>query len=229
MSERPEAAPPTADLAAIAAKDATLALSTKVEEDFVSPLTAIRGALEILRDFPNLTPPERARFVASALSECATLERGVEHLAAAVYAAADPNAAAKQADAEATADKYAPRIRKLDDLDVIDIDFSDFEFTSAAVVNEFYDVVDNMVLDSRKHWYFIVNHRNSRVWPEAWVAFAHRGKKVHVSFSRGTVRYVEGGDPAQREEQVRKDPSMEPSRAAALAKVATLKAEPRRR
>ena len=28
----------------------TLALSTKVEEDFVSPLTSLRGALEILRD-----------------------------------------------------------------------------------------------------------------------------------------------------------------------------------
>jgi hypothetical protein len=32
----------------------TLTLSTKVEEEFVSPLTAIRGALEILRDFPAL-------------------------------------------------------------------------------------------------------------------------------------------------------------------------------
>ena len=36
-----------------------------------------------------------------------------------------------------------------------------------------------------------VNYRNCTVWPEAWVAFAHRGKKVNVSYSRGTVRYDE--------------------------------------
>jgi hypothetical protein len=45
-----------------------LALETKLEQEFVSPLTAVRGALEILRDFLDLPPNERARFIATALA-----------------------------------------------------------------------------------------------------------------------------------------------------------------
>ena len=35
------------------------ALSTILEEDFIAPLTAVRGALEILRDRPDLEPSFR--------------------------------------------------------------------------------------------------------------------------------------------------------------------------
>ena len=48
----------------------TLALSTAVEEDFVSPLTSLRGALEILRDYPDLAEVERSQFVSLALEGC---------------------------------------------------------------------------------------------------------------------------------------------------------------
>ena len=59
----------------------TLALSTKVEEDFVAPLTAVRGSLEILRDFSDLGADERLRFIETALGGCARLEKGIGELA----------------------------------------------------------------------------------------------------------------------------------------------------
>ena len=51
-----------------------------LEDDFVSPLTAIQGLLEVLRDCPDLTPAERRRFADIALSDCARLEHGIDLL-----------------------------------------------------------------------------------------------------------------------------------------------------
>ena len=67
----------------------TLALNTTLEQEFVSPLTSIRGALEILRDFPDLPGEQRERFLANALEDCTRLELGIEQLASTVYAAGD--------------------------------------------------------------------------------------------------------------------------------------------
>ena len=171
----------------------TLALSTKLEEDFVSPLTAVRGALEILRDFPDLTLAERRRFVETALSECARLERGVAQLGSTVYAAGER---ANQRDEtelpEEAQGPYVSRLQILDEHEAIEVDFSNFEFSSSKLVNEFYDTVERFVQATGRSWYFIVNYNNTSIWPEAWVAFAHRGKKINVNYSLGTVRYVDG-------------------------------------
>ena len=59
----------------------TLALNTMLEREFVSPLTSIRGTLEIMRDFADLSDEERSRFLKNALQDCARLEQGVEQLA----------------------------------------------------------------------------------------------------------------------------------------------------
>ena len=59
----------------------TLALNTKLEKDFVAPLTAVRGALEILRDFPDLDARERQQFVETALESCSRLTVGINDLA----------------------------------------------------------------------------------------------------------------------------------------------------
>jgi hypothetical protein len=59
-----------------------------LEREFVSPLTSIRGALEIMRDFADLSNEDRSRFLNNALQDCARLEQGVEQLASTVYATA---------------------------------------------------------------------------------------------------------------------------------------------
>ncbi len=51
-----------------------------LEDDFVTPLTTIRGLLEILRDCPDLPQAERRRFIDMALTDCARLDRGIERL-----------------------------------------------------------------------------------------------------------------------------------------------------
>ena len=197
----------------------TLALSTKVEEEFISPLTAIRGALEIIRDFPDLDEDERRRFAEAALSECARLNAGIEHLAETVYEAARGDKAEPPAPEEADA-RFAGRLSFSADGDIADLDFSDFTFDSAAIVNALYDVIDEAVRIRGKSWYFLVNHHNCRVWPEAWVAFAHRSKKIATNFSLGTFRYAEGDSEARAS-----DPTLLGSRAEALEAVERAKTE----
>ena len=196
----------------------TLALNTKVEEDFVAPLTAVRGALEILRDFPALGDDERRRFVSTALRGCTQLERSVEELAGTVYAAGQTIESVESLDQG----EYAGRINVLEDIEVIEIDFSEFVFSNSNVVNEFYDAIDGVIRSTGRSWFFLVNNRDCSIWPEAWVAFAHRGKKVAVNHSLGTVRYAERPDSDDASDAPF-DPDLFASREAALAKIEELK------
>lgn len=205
--------------------DATLALDTKVEKEFVAPLTALRANLEILRDFEDLDQEERQRFLETAILACTRLEKAVEDLGTAVYSAGrqSETLSADSTSAPTPGQRYADRIEFLEDIDTIEIDFSDFEFSSSDVVNDFYDVVDERVEASGRKWYFLVNYRDCSIWPEAWVAFAHRGKKVNVNHSLGTVRYVESETPGDGAEASAEpdqfDPDMFPSRELALARL----------
>ena len=207
----------------------SLALSTKLEEDFVSPLTAIRGSLEILRDFPDLAVSERERFVEMALGSCARLQKGIEQLSQAVYAAGQQTEAmpAKNG-APAQEDRsHESRIHFLDDAEVIELDLTGLVFNSSQLVNDFYDTVERLVVASGRDWYFLVNYSDCSIWPEAWVAFAHRGKKINVGFSRGTVRYAVNQDSESEARNGARsdfDPELLPSRDAALAKIEEMKA-----
>ncbi len=170
-----------------------LGLNTKVEEDFVMPLTAIKGALELLRDFPDLETDKRQRFVASALHECARLEDGIEQLAESVYEAGRRALDSENGTvAKIVTNEYADRVKILEDLETVEIDFTDFHFTDSETVNSVYDAIETLVSPTDKRWYFIVNHVGCRVWPEAWVAFAHRGKKINFMYSLGTVQFETG-------------------------------------
>ena len=146
-------------------------LSTQLEEDFIAPLTAIRGALEILRDYPDIDPQERTRFVAGALTECARIERGIAHLGAAVYTPGR-DAAATPADEERVALDAGDEIAELD--------FAGLTFDSAKTVDRIFDTIEEAVVASNRRWWFLVNYTDCHVFPEAWIAFAHRGKKIRV-------------------------------------------------
>ncbi|MEM8949112.1 MAG: hypothetical protein AAGA21_22805 [Pseudomonadota bacterium] len=206
----------------------TLALSTKVEEDFVAPLTSLRGALEILRDFKDLSGDERKRFLETALRGCSKLEQSVEDLAKTVYAAGqgtDPLlATGLSQDSYGT---YAARVHIRNEIDVIDIDFSHFTFRNSEIVNDFHDVIEHIIDETGRDWYLAVNYSDCSIWPEAWVAFAHRGKRVNVSHSLGTVRYSvrdDGEDGAATEARSDSyDPNLFDSREAALARIDEMK------
>ena len=221
----------------------TLTLSTKVEEEFVSPLTAIRGALEILRDFPDLAAAERRQFVETALSGCAKLENGVKQLAETVYDAgrsSAPKPSQSQAEAPAgipeTSSHTSPvpndnRIRFLEDLGIVEVDLANLRFRDSGEVNAFYDVVDARVEKTRRKWFFIVDYTACAIWPEAWVAFAHRAKKVNATYSNGTVRFrstrINGGTLSDRSEPTGSESDYLASRDAALARVHELRSAAR--
>jgi len=206
----------------------TIALSTKVEEGFVSPLTSLRGALEILRDFPDLSEDDRDRFLKTALSGCARLEQSVEDLAKTVYAAgqhAEPAPSTGLTPDQYRA--YADRVDVFDEMNIIEIDFSDFVFSNSTIVNEFYDVIGWIVDQTGRDWYFIVNFKDCSVWPEAWIAFAHRSKRINATHSLGTVRYAnrdndEGSDQTDSRSESY-DSSLLRSRKAAFAQIEEMK------
>lgn len=193
----------------------TLALSTTLEEDFIAPLTATHGALEILRDFPDLDAASQQKFILQALQGCAQLRHSVERLGRSVYAAGR-RAAGPGGEAQAEQDVSA-RIATDAETGILDLDLSDFTLDSADTVNSFFDEVDGAILRSGRKWYFLIDFRNCSVWPEAWVTYAHRTKKIRVNFTLGTVRYAEGAEASD-------DPSILPSREAALARIEDMKA-----
>ena len=194
----------------------TLALSTTMEEDFISPLTELRSALEILHDFPDLDGQTRKEFVDKALRGCAHLQRSVEHLGRSIYEAGERNPVE---DAEvAEHDAFDARITAHPETEILEMDLSDFVFDSSTKVNAFFDRVDDTVLISGHKWYFLVDFRNCSIWPEAWVAYAQRTKKIRLNYTHGTVRFAEGDEPPT-------DPAILASRAEAMARIKEMRAK----
>lgn len=93
------------------------------------------------------------------------------------------------------------------------------------MVNAFFDVIDRVAESEGEAHYFVFNQRNTRVWPEAWIAFAHRSKTVRVAYSLGVVRFAEvsTGETDNRQQQDLDDPMFFESRAAAFAAVEAMK------
>ena len=185
----------------------TSILSTQLEEDFIAPLTAIRGTLEILRDYADISHEDRARFVAGALDECARIERGIADLGAAVYAPGRETPAAPAPGGRVTLDPAA---------EIAELDFAGITFDSAETVNRVFDAIEETVVASNRRWWFLVDYTGCHVFPEAWIAFAHRGKKVRVEWGYGTIRFDSAGEAGL------------PDRDGALAQIADAKAAMRR-
>ncbi len=203
---------------------ATLALGTQLEDGFVAPLTAVRGALEILRDYPELSEAERMRFVSTALRSCSMLERSVHKLADSVYSAGrSPGNGDAAAQAE-EAGVYAKRIHLSYDKSLMELDFSELEFSNSRIVADMYDAIDVAIQKSGRKWYFLINMTDCSVWPEAWVAFAHRGKKISVNHALAMARYTENKSEAAS--VGKHDSSMFSSRADAVAYLESLADRP---
>ena len=201
-----------------------IGLSTKVEEDFISPLTGVRGALEILRDFDDLTDEQRLGFIDRALVGCKQLERGVEQLSDAVYAAALQPSEGQTVSLGAV--EFTSRIHIHAEKAVVEIDFSDYEFRNSGMVNAFFDVIDRVIENEGGQRYFAFNQRDCRVWPEAWIAFAHRSKKVKIADSLGVVRFAEfpTGVAIEKSRHDLNDPMYFETRAAAFAAIEKMRA-----
>ena len=124
---------------------------------------------------------------------------------------------------------FADRITFHPDKQTMEVDFSDLVFDRSRTVNAFYDEVERRLAEKGQKWFFLVNYLNCRIMNEAWIAFAHRGKKVNIAYSLGSVRYAASGDTSEtimeKSKEESFDPNLFPTREAAIAEVEKMRAQ----
>jgi hypothetical protein len=84
---------------------------------------------------------------------------------------------------------FEDRITFHADLGIMEADFSDLAFERSRDVERFYDVLEEKLAATNRKWSFLVNYRNCTIEPEAWIAFANRGKRANLAYSEGSVRF----------------------------------------
>ena len=108
-----------------------------------------------------------------------------------------------------------------------DVDFSNITFEHSRDVNDCYDVLDELIATSGRKWYFLVNYENTKIFPEAWVQYAARGKVLNEAGSLGSVRYAPGSetetDIRLRAETGGFRPNIRNTREEALERIAEMK------
>lgn len=126
-------------------------------------------------------------------------------------------------------EEIARRLAFLPRDDIMDVDFSNVTFAHSGDVHAFYDHLEVQAAATGRKWFFLVNYENCRIYPEAWVTFAARGKRLNIAFSLGSVRYGPGLETEeairQRAESQAFRPNIRNSRAEALARIDEMKRE----
>ena len=115
------------------------------------------------------------------------------------------------------------------DLEIMEVDFSDFNFTDSSVVNTVYDSIERLIAETNQKWYFMVNYRGTKIDPDAWFQYALRGKDINVASSLGSVRF----DPREptraeimkRAESENFNPNLVSTRDEAIMRILVLKEE----
>ena len=119
------------------------------------------------------------------------------------------------------------RITFHDDLEIMEVDFSNFTFDGLPIVNEFYDLLTARIQATDRKWYFLVNYDNTRIFPDAWYQWAIRSRRLNSDWSLGTVRFKP--DEATKSEILKRaatnetDPNLVTTRQQALDRIAQMR------
>ncbi len=89
---------------------------------------------------------------------------------------------------------FVRRITFDEDRVIMDVDFSHFIFHHSRDVNDFYDFIEKRIIETDRKWFFLVNMNGCQILPGAWVQYAHRGKRLNIAASLGSVRYAAGAE-----------------------------------
>lgn len=89
---------------------------------------------------------------------------------------------------------FVRRVAFDEDRVIMDVDFSHFTFHHSRDVNDFYDYLEEMIKESDRRWFFLVNLNACQIMPGAWVQYAHRGKRLNEAGSLGSARYAAGSE-----------------------------------
>ena len=93
-----------------------------------------------------------------------------------------------------TPEIFRERVKFLHDEEIMDVDFSNITFEHSRDVNDCYDVIDELVAQTGRKWYFLVNYENTKIFSGAWIQYAARGKALNEAGSLGSVRYAPGSE-----------------------------------
>lgn len=119
------------------------------------------------------------------------------------------------------------RITFHDELQIMEVDFSDFLFDGSQSVNQFYDRLEERIAETGEElWFFMVNLNGTRIDPDAWTAYSRRGRALNLAHSMGSVRFDASEETAR---QIRRaanteafDPNLFTDRHAAIDRIATM-------
>ncbi|MFK7939993.1 MAG: hypothetical protein AB8B82_11475 [Roseovarius sp.] len=114
------------------------------------------------------------------------------------------------------------------DQDLMDVDFSHLTFHHSRDVDDFYDYLEDRIIQSDRRWFFLVNLNGCEILPGAWGQYALRGKRLNKAGSLGSVRYAAGSETEEdirmRAETAGFRPNIRNTRDEALARIAELRA-----
>lgn len=77
---------------------------------------------------------------------------------------------------------------------IMHADFSEMTFHHSRDVDDFYDYLEEKIIESDRRWFFLVNLNRCKILPGAWVRYAHRGKRLNEAGSLGSVRFAAGSE-----------------------------------
>ena len=121
------------------------------------------------------------------------------------------------------------RVTFFEDLDIMEVDFSDLHFQHSRDVNDVYDFIEEHICPTGRRWFFLVNYNGCRIMSQAWVQYAARGKTLNEAWSLGSVRYAAGSeteaDIRLRAESQGFRPNIRNTREEALERIAEMKVE----
>ncbi|MEZ5658682.1 MAG: hypothetical protein R3E83_09155 [Burkholderiaceae bacterium] len=106
---------------------------------------------------------------------------------------------------------FAARVSFDPDRQIMEADFSEFDFVNDRVVNAFYDHLEQRLSQTGQSWYFLVNLRHCVVRSEAWFQYARRGKALNLAYSLGSVRYSATAETAAEIEKRANTESFDPN------------------
>lgn len=113
--------------------------------------------------------------------------------------------------------------------EVMEVDLSRLTITNSKDAAQVFDFVEKKLKETGLRWFFLLNMDGCRIYDEAWISWASRGKKLNLKWSMGTVRYNTG---TKTEETIRMRaesqgfrPNVRSDRELALERLAEMKRE----
>lgn len=127
-----------------------------------------------------------------------------------------------------TPDFFRSRVRFIEEERIMDVDFTGVTFEHSLDGDMCYDAIEDLLRARGGKWYFLVNYKDTKIFPGAWIRYAARGKALNEEFSLGSVRYAPGSetetDIRLRAETGGFRPNIRNTREEALERIAEMKA-----